>query len=192
MEKTIARVGYVPITARSNASYTYAESITYFDSAAAGGRNVKATPRGETFEIYADGLPVIAGEVNAGYDIDIELISIIDDIEEHWLGNTKLTNGVLEKVETAERPHFALVVVKELFNGSKKYAVDFYFDAQVAQRPDRNSKTSEKNFDPEFPTFKLAAVPRLDNKFVKYTDYTDTIPTAITTPTLSGAGGGNV
>lgn len=50
----------------------------------------------------------------------------------------------------------------------------------------RNDKTSEGNFDPQFPTFTITSKPRPDNDFVRYTSYEDTLPESVVTPTVKG------
>lgn len=179
--KTIARVGYAPITSDSESGYTYGD-IGYFESGEAGGREISATAEGETIEIYADGKAVISGEDNNGYTIDLTLLSNIDDIEKDWLGNTVESAGVHETADTDVRPRFALVAAKELLKGEKEYQVDIFYNCQVTQRPDIKAKTKEKSFDPLFPTYKIAARPRTDNKWIRSTIYCDELPTTIPTP----------
>ena len=192
MNKTLAKVGYAPITSTSEKPYTYATPL-YFKSNEAGGRNVSAEPNGETNTIYADGLPVIVAEENAGYNVSVELISIVDDIETAWLGNIKTTSGaIIEKNSTDERPRFALIVAKERFRGSTKYEIDIYLNCIVSKRPSRADKTSEGSFDPNFPTFEIAASPREDNKYVRVTLYADELPTTITLPTEASSVSENV
>lgn len=183
MNKTIAKVGYAPITSNGEEPYTYGK-VVYFKSTEAGGREVSAEPNGETTTIYADGLPVITAEENAGYNITVQLLSIIDDIEKSWLGNSKTTDGsILEKNTTAERPRFALIIANERYNATTKYEIDIYFNCIVSKRPSRANRTSEANFDPQFPEFEIAASPREDNKYVRMTLYSDTLPESIKVPT---------
>ncbi len=183
MNKTIAKVGYAPI--KTTDPYTY-DKIIYFKSTESGGRNVEAEPNGESKTIYADGLPVITCEENAGYNITVELLSIVDDIETAWLGNVKTSDGtIVEKGSNAERPRFALIVAKEKFNGAKRYEIDIYLNCIVSKRPTRTDKTSEGEFDPEFPSFEIAASPREDDKWVRITLQSDTLPASIVLPTIS-------
>lgn len=185
MNESIAKVGYAPLTIESEETYTY-KPIIYFKSGEAGGRNVSASPRGETTEIYADGIEVITAEKNSGYDIDVELISTIDDIETDWLGNQKTSDGgILEMDSGTEKPKFAFIVAKKIYNGSKKYEVDIYFNCSVSERPTREDKTAEGKLDPIFPKFKLRAKPRTDNTYVRFTQYVDEIPTQVTVPEIS-------
>lgn len=184
MEKTLAKVGYAPITENTE-SINYSD-IIWFKSSEAGGREITAEPNGETNIIYADGLPVVTAEDNAGYNLKVILLSIIDDIEKDWFGNTNTTEGgILEKSDTKERPRFALIVAKEQFNAKKKYAIDTYFYCIASARASRSSKTSEGKFDPQFPEFSIAATPRPDNGFIRYTNYADTLPEAVTIPEIS-------
>lgn len=183
MNKTIAKVGYALISSAPENPYTYATPV-YFKSGEAGGRNVSAEPNGESNTIYADGLPVVVAEENAGYNISLELLSIIDDIETSLLGNIKTEDGsIIEKNSTDERPRFALIVAKERFRASTRYEIDIYLNCIISKRPSRADKTSEANFDPNFPTFEIAASPREDNKYVRVTLYADELPTTITLPT---------
>lgn len=186
MNKTIAKVGYAPLT-EEDGQYTY-KNIIWFPSTEAGGREISAEPEGESTTIYADGLPVITAENNAGYNINLQLISIIDDIETDLLGNIKTVDGsIVEKSDTEERPRFALVVAKERFRGNTTYEIDTYYNCIISERPSRNDKTSEGNFDPNFPEFKIKSAPRVDNKVVRQTQYLSTLPTKIAEPDLKSA-----
>lgn len=180
--KTIARVGYAPITERNAAGYTYGD-IVWFETDEAGGRNIESTPQGEQFEIEADGVIVSQGEVNSGYQHSLELLGIVDDVRENWLGMAKTATGHIEKVDNKELPRFALVVANETFNGSKKYQIWTYFDSQVSERPTLTSKTQAKNFDPDFPTYTIVSVPRISDKIIRAEDFVDTLPTTIAEPT---------
>lgn len=186
MNKTIAKVGYAPLT-EEDGQYTY-KDITWFNSSEAGGREISAEPEGETATIYADGLPVITAEENAGYNITLQLLSIIDKIETDWMGNIKTTDGgIVETSSAEERPRFALVVAKERFKANTKFEIDTYYNCIVSERPSRSDKTSEGNFDPDFPEFAISSTPRVDNKVIRYTQYSNELPTKITEPELTGA-----
>lgn len=182
MNTTIAKVGYAPLKETSDGKTSY-DDITWFKSEEAGGRNVGAEPNGEAKTIYADGLPIIVANGNSGYNISLELISILDSIEEDWFGNTKTADGgILEKGGITTPPRFALLVAKECYDKATRYEIDTYYDCTAA-RASRNDKTSEGTFDPQFPTYNITSVPRPDNKFVRYTSYADTLPTSVTVPT---------
>ena len=184
METTIAKVGYAMITETTD-EITY-DNIVWFKSDEAGGREISAEPSGDTIKIYADGQPVIQAVGNSGYEITLILISIIDKIETDWFNKTKLEDGsILEIAEIKASPKFALVVAKELLGSTNKYAIDTYFYCSASNRPSKKSKTSEGNFDPEFPEFSIAANPRPDNQFVCVTNYANELPTTVTVPTVT-------
>ena len=187
LESTLAKIGYSNITEMAdNIDY---DDIIWLRSTEAGGREISASPKGETNIIYADGLPVIQADDNSGYDISLQLLAAVDDVEEDWFGSKKkLSDGsMLETGGTSESPRFALLAAKELYASPKKYAIDIYFYCSASNRPSKKSKTSEGKFDPEFPEYSIAAAPRPDNKFVCHTIYADTLPTSITVPTLTVA-----
>ena len=96
LNKTIARIGYAMITEESDASTTYENPITYLESGAAGGREIKSSPKGEVIEIDADGILAVGGEINSGYDHDLTTLAIIDDLREKWLGRTIVSDGNIE------------------------------------------------------------------------------------------------
>lgn len=183
MNKTIRKVGYAVLTEGSTGEITYGTPI-WFKSDEAGGRSIGAEPIGDSNTIYADGLPIIVASANGGYTISLELISAVDDIEKDWFGNDEATEGgIIEKGGIKVMPRFALLAAKETYKGDKLYEIDTYFDC-VAARASRNDKTSEGNFDPQFPTFTVTAKPRPDNDFVRYTSYADTLPDSVVVPTV--------
>lgn len=182
MNKTIAKIGYAMLN-ETSAGITY-EKIKWLASNKAGGREISAEPNGEVNIIYADGLPVVIAEENTGYNINLTLLAIIDDTEKDWYGHKEMNDGsILEKNSSEERPRFALVAAKERFNGNTEYEIDTYFNCICSSRPSRSDKTSEGNFDPEFPQYSIAATPRTDNKYVRLTQYLNELPTEISLPT---------
>lgn len=183
MNKTIRKVGYAVLTESTTGEITYGKPV-WFKSDKAGGRSIGAEPIGDSNTIYADGLPIIVASANGGYTISLELISAVDDIEKDWFGNAEATEGgIIEKGGIKVMPRFALLAAKETYKGDKLYEIDTYFDC-VAARASRNDKTSEGNFDPQFPTFTVTAKPRPDNDFVRYTSYADTLPESVVVPTV--------
>lgn len=186
MNKTIRKVGYAVLTESSTGEITYGTPI-WFKSDEAGGRSIGAEPIGDSNTIYSDGLPIIVASANGGYTISLELISAVDNIEKDWFGNAEATEGgIIEKGGIKVMPRFALLAAKETYKGDKLYEIDTYFDCTAA-RASRNDKTSEGNFDPQFPTFTITSKPRPDNDFVRYTSYADTLPENVVTPTVKTA-----
>ena len=188
MKKSIVNVGYAPITYESETNkYTYGV-IKYFESEKSGGREFKAAPRGETAEIYADGKVVMAVNENDGYDLTLQLLDLVDDIDKDWLGNDVAADGsgVAEYSTGAEFPKFALVIVHTQANSNKKYLVEFYYETQVTNRPEKSGKTSEGKFEAAYLDLTLKSTPREHDdpakRLVMYSYRTDTLPTSIVIP----------
>lgn len=184
MNKTIAKVGYAPLkTSGTEVSY---ENIVWFESAKAGGREISAEPQGELEEYAADGITALQFANNGGYQINLTLLDIIDDVETAWLGNVKNSDGTIVEVADAKvPPRFALVVAKEALNSEKIYDIDTYFNC-IAQRPSRNAKTSEPDgkLDLEFPQFTISARPLETNKLIVAHSHADELPEEVTIPSL--------
>lgn len=188
MKKSIVKVGYATFTVdEETGKYTYAP-IKYFESDKSGGREHKATPRGELTEVYADGVVVLSHNENDGYDHTLQLLDLVDDIDKDWLGNTVADDGsgVAEYSTGAEFPKFALVIVHTQVNAPKKYLVDFYYETQVTARPDKSSKTSEGKFEAAFLDLSLKTLPREHDdpakRLVTYSYRTDEMPKSIILP----------
>lgn len=183
MNKSIARIGYAPITSTADEPYKYG-AITYLESKISGGRKVTAAPKGDSKDIYADGIAAVSLNKNSGYEVDVETLAIIDKVEKAWLGCGIMEDGsVIELDDGKELPRMALVVAKERYNAATKYEVDVYYNAIVTKRPNRNDKTAEGSVaDPDFPTYGFTATPRDDNKLIRQTFFVDTLPTTVETP----------
>lgn len=186
MNKTIAKIGYALITSTAEESYKY-DPVTYLETKTAGGRKVTASPKGDSKDIYADGVVAVSMNKNSGYEIDVETLAIIDKVEKAWLGCGIMEDGsVIEIDDGKELPRMALVIAQERYNAATKYEVDVYYNAIVTTRPNRNGKTAEGSVaDPDFPTYKFTATPRDDNKLIRQTFYVDTLPTTIETPSAA-------
>lgn len=186
MNKSIARIGYALITSTVDEPYKYGD-IKYLESKMSGGRKVTAAPKGDSKDVYADGIVAVSLNKNSGYEVDVETLAIIDKIEKDWLGCGIMEDGsVVELDDGKELPRMALVIAQERYNAATKYEVDVYYNAIVTTRPNRNGKTAEGSVaDPDFPTYKFTATPRDDNKLIRQTFYVDTLPTTIKTPSAA-------
>lgn len=165
LKKSIAKVGYAPITENDDGTYTYG-TVKWFESKVSGGREYTAEPVGESTEIYADSIVVFSAEDNNGYDIKLTLLAAIDDVEVEWLGNSKATNGgIIEIARPTPRPIFALIFIEDTTNGIGTTTI--YFNCTVSKRPSMSGKTSEGKFEPQFPEYQIAARPRPEDKWVR-------------------------
>lgn len=183
LNKTLARIGYAMIKEMTAEACTYVEKVTWLESTSAGGRNTTMDPQSKPKKIYADGIAAVNIDINNGYTGSVELLSICDDVEADWFGYNKEENGNIAEYGGIVEPRpMAYLVAKETFNGNKKYQVDIYYNT-TASRPQRADKTSEgANFDPNFPTYNVEALPRLHDKLTRYTIYTDTLPESVIEP----------
>lgn len=170
MVKTIAKVGYATYDDKTD---TYGD-VVQLESDQAGGRNFTAEPRGEVTEIYADGKVAIATDNNDGYDIELELLDIIDNVEKDWFGTSVNTStGAKAEFSTgALMPKFCLMLLEETIGGHR---LTYFPMCQCSKRKSMASKTSEGTFDPQFPTVSIAARPN-DNGLVWYQTDESAIP----------------
>ncbi len=191
MKKSIAKVGYAPITWDDKTKeYTYG-AIKYFESEKSGGRSYEATPRGEETTIYADGMAVFAVNENDGYDLKLQLLDIVDDIDKDWLGNEVSDEGIAEYATGNSMPKFALVLVNTDTAG--KYVTEFYYQTEVVERPSKSGKTSEGKFEAAFFDVTLKCLPREHDeptkRLVTYQYRSDKIPEGIKLPAAAASAG---
>lgn len=165
LKKTVAGVGYAPAQIDEvTGEITYGTPI-WFPTIEAGGREYAATPNGETTSIHADGQEVYSAEENHGYDIDLTLLRVCDDVDEAWLGRVIEESGVVEYATNEENPHFALFIIEDTTDGVGETKI--WYNCHCTERPEENGKTTEgAGFDPEFPTYKIAARPRMSDSAV--------------------------
>lgn len=157
IRRTISRVGYAPAYYDSTTdTFTYG-TPKWFVHNEAGGREYTASPNGEMSEIWADGVSVYASDENHGYDIELTLLNVVDDIDVAWLGNEIDANGNMGEYATnIERPRFALFIVEDTTDGVG--VTHIWYNCVVKQRPEVGGKTSdESGFDPQFFTVSIAA-----------------------------------
>nr|DAL30817.1 MAG TPA_asm: tail tube protein [Caudoviricetes sp.] len=189
MKKSIVKVGYAPINwSAEESKYTYG-AIKWFESEKSGGREFEATPRGEPYEVYADGKLVMAGSENDGYDITLQLLDLVDDVDKDWFGNAVDSDkkGVAEYSEGKEFPKFALIIVYTQTDGT--YLTEYYYQVQAAERPKISGKTSEGKFEAAFLDTTLKALPREHDepakRLVRYSHKTSDMPTVVVDPTAA-------
>jgi len=166
MKTKLVRVGFAPITVQNETTYTVGTPV-YFAAAEAGGREYKATPTGTVKTIDANSVTVYEAEVNGGYEIELTLIDIIDTIAEQWLGFEVRSNGTLEVAADVEKPRFALILSDN--DTSDVGKTEIFYNCVCTARPDISGKTAEQgNWDDQFVTYKIAARPRLKDKYVRF------------------------
>lgn len=162
LRRTIRRVGFAPmlrgIKETDSRSVAF-DRMIWFEHNEAGGREYTATANGEMTNIYADGYNVYTSDENHGYDIQLQLLSVVDDIDVMWLGNQVDSDGVTaEYANNVERPRFALVIIEDTADG--KGCTHIWYNCIVAQRPDIAGRTSDDSgFDQQFFDVQIKANP---------------------------------
>ena len=162
LRRTIRRVGYAPMLRGIRTTDSRSEAfgaVTWFEHNEAGGREYTATANGEMSNIYADGYEVYTSDENHGYDIQLQLLSVIDDIDTMWLGNQVGSDGATsEFANNVERPRFALIIIEDTADG--KGCTHIWYNCIVAQRPDIAGRTSDDSgFDQQFFDVQIKANP---------------------------------
>ena len=153
-----------------NSTVTYDEIIN-LATRTCGTRSYTATAKGETTEIYADGILIDADTIDGGYDIDWETTSLLDWVlYEKCYGMRKTTGdkeGIVETADGKAMPHFGLLYYEDTKDGAG--VTTFFPWVQGTQRPDLSGKTAEGGaFDPEFPHVKATASPRPGDNHVMW------------------------
>lgn len=153
-----------------NSTVTYDEIIN-LATRTCGTRSYTATAKGETTEIYADGILIDADTIDGGYDIDWETTSLLDwTLYEKCYGMRKTTGdkeGIVETADGKAMPHFGLLYYEDTKDGEG--VTTFFPWVQGTQRPDLSGKTAEGGaFDPEFPHVKATASPRPGDNHVMW------------------------
>lgn len=165
--KSISKVGYAMATL-SDTDIKY-DSVVWLPTFESGGREYSAEPNGEVTEVYADGVCVYSQEDNNGYDINLTLLAIVDDIEEKWYGFEKTTGdkvGIVERANNGTYPYFALIICEDTTNGKGKTTIYYY--SKINKRPSKSGKTSEGKVEFQFPQYELASRPRPTDRLVRW------------------------
>lgn len=161
MKTGIVKIGYALITFGSNNTVTFGTPV-YLADAQAGAREYSAESKGDLHTVWANSALVYAGNANSGYDIDVTLIDIIDDIAKSWYGDISAkmgtTDGIAEEGKAVARPHFALILSEETTDGTGKTTV--YFNTCAGKKPTMNGKTKEDgDWDDQFVEYHLISAP---------------------------------
>lgn len=147
-----------PITAVSNSGYTYGTPI-----AIPGAVNLSLSPAGDTNDFYADNLIYFSSTANQGYEGDLELALIPDEIRTAILGETVDSNGALIESATDKNTNFAFGFQIE---GDVKARKFWYYNCSLT-RPANNGATTEASITPQTDTLTMKAMPRLTDKKVR-------------------------
>ena len=163
----LVNVGYAPIESVEKDTITYGTPV-YFATAEAGGREYSMSPSGTNKKIYANSQMVYCGEENDGYEIELTLIAVLDDVRVAWFDDIKCENGILEVNKNKDKPRFALILSDQDTSDVGKTEILYY--CQVSERMEIAGKTAEAgDWEEQFPTFKIKASPRPNDNYVRFT-----------------------
>ena len=118
-----------------------------------GAVSLKITPKGEAEKFYADGGVYYIVNNNAGYEGELELAIIPQDLCAYGLGETTDSNGVLVERSDAEFKPFALLFE---FDGDVRRIRHVLYNC-VASRPSTEGKTIEEKKEVQTETLSLTA-----------------------------------
>ena len=145
-------------------------TITYgtpakFSTEGAGGVSIALSPRGETFEKYADDVLWFADAVNQGYEGDLVLTNITDSFKKDIMKYTQDTNGALVESANTTFEKFALGFEVQ---GNEKPTRTWYYYCTVT-RPNDEANTKEASMSTNDKTLNIIASPRPTDEKVKVT-----------------------
>ena len=142
-------------------------SVTYgTPKAIPGGVNLNLAAQAESTRFYADDRLYFATVSNTGYEGDLEVAKIPDDMLQDVFGYTlQGTSKVLAENATVEPAHFALLFEINGDQGEEKYVL---YDC-VAGRPSVASGTIEATKEPVTQSIAITAAPLADGVTLRRT-----------------------
>lgn len=147
-----------PFTIDNGGNYVYDTPI-----AVPGAVNLTLSPSGDTNDFYADNTIYFSSTANQGYEGDLELALIPDEIRTKILGETVDANGAYIEKATDKASGFAFGFQIDGDQNNRKY---WYFNCSLT-RPDTGSATTEASITPNTDTLSMKAMPRLNDKAVR-------------------------
>lgn len=147
-----------PFTISSTGEYEYKTPI-----AVPGAVNLSLSPSGDTNDFFADNVIYFSSTANQGYEGDLEIALIPDEIRTQILGETTDSNGAYIENANDKAQGFAFGFQINGDNKNRKY---WYYNCSLT-RPNTESSTSESTITPNTDTLSMKAMPRLTDKAVR-------------------------
>lgn len=158
----IKDVTIFPATIAADGSATYGTALKI-----PGAVSLSLDPQGDTTPFYADNIVYYQSVANNGYQGDLEIAKLPDDVAIAILGVEKDKNNVLYEDANAEVKHFALAFQ---FEGDVHAKRHIMYNC-VATRPSVSGATKEDSITPQTETLSITAttiyVTALDKDIVK-------------------------
>lgn len=153
----LSNVHIAPLT-YNGTTYTYGEVIHI-----PGAVSISLDASGDDNDFFADNIKYYSSSANQGYEGDLEIAMLPDELRETIFGETKDRNGAyIESANDTIRP-FALGFQIE---GDAKGRKFWYYNCTVS-RPNNEASTVETSKEPATDTLSLKAMPRETDKKVR-------------------------
>lgn len=128
-----------------------------------GAVNLSLSPSGDTNDFYADNIIYFSQTANQGYEGDLEIAMIPDDVRTKLLGEVVDANGAFLETSDDKQATFAFGFQIE---GDKKNRKFWYYNCSLT-RPTTASSTTESSITPNTDTLSMKAMPRISDKKVR-------------------------
>ena len=158
----IKNVTFFPATIAADGSATYGTAIPV-----PGAVSLSLDQQGETTKFYADNIVYYTSVANNGYEGDLEVAKIPDDVLTGILGYIEDTNNVLIEDANAAVVHFAMAFQ---FEGDVHAKRHILYNCTM-NRPSVAGSTKEESIEPQTETVTITATTiynaTLDKDIVK-------------------------
>lgn len=147
-----------------------AGTITYGTPIAVPGAvNLSLEPQGDTNDFYADNIIYYSATANQGYEGDLEIAMIPDEIRTAIMGETIDANGAYVETSNDTFKNFAFGFQIEGDEKGRRY---WYYNCGLT-RPNTTGATIESSKEPQTDTLTIKAMPRsTDSKVRVYMEKT--------------------
>jgi len=154
----LSNVVMAPITEGVGGAITYGTPI-----AVQGAVNLSLEPQGDTNDFYADNYIYYSSTANQGYEGDLEIAMIPDEIRTAIMGEHVDTNGAYVETSNDKFANFAFGFQIE---GDEKARRFWYYNCSLT-RPTNAGATIEESKEPQTDTLTIKAMPRPTDKLVR-------------------------
>ena len=128
-----------------------------------GAVNLSLSASGDSNDFYADNVIYFNSTANQGYEGDLEIALIPDEIRTQILGETVDSNGAFIENANDRAKEFAFGFQ---INGDQTNRKYWYYNCSLT-RPNLESSTIESSIEPKTDTMTLKAMPRLSDQQVR-------------------------
>ena len=149
---------YYSVITMSGGAYTYGTPV-----ALKGAVSFTSSAQGDTSNFYADDVIYFTSSSNQGYEGELEVALLTDEVKTDLFGMTADTNGALLETSDDQYKHFALGFEVQ---GDESPRRVWFYDC-VATRPNDDASTKEATTEPQTETLPLIIAPRSTDTAVK-------------------------